>query len=286
MTALVTYEPYVDDCAGLFVQRLTELSNASMSVNMGHWFQCYAFDVIGLITYSKRLGFLDRGEDIEGVIAALEDHMAYASLTGIYPSLHKYLFPLKNYLAGRKGAGRGYIVSFTRERMAEHQNSPKAIPSDYDKKPTGSAIDFLTKFIARNSQDPHSFTSFHVLAGCVSNMVAGSDTTAISLSAILYYLLKRRDCFEKLREEVDEQTKQSRDQYITFKDSQNMPYLQAVIKEALRVHPATASLSSESWHQVVLQSLASSSRKEYVWMSYIFYLLTLTNLLLQDYRRC
>jgi cytochrome P450 len=71
-------------------------------------------------------------------------------------------------------------------------------------------------------------------------MVAGSDTTAISLSAVLYYLLKTPSCMERLQHEIDTCTgKGELSPNPTFKESQQMPYLQAVIKEALRLHPAT-----------------------------------------------
>ncbi|KAM0428145.1 hypothetical protein ACHAPT_007045 [Fusarium lateritium] len=236
MSSLVHYEPFVDECADLFTQRLSEMSRSGMLVDMRHWFQCYAFDVIGLITYAKRLGFLDRGDDIRGVISALEEHLGYATLVGIFPGLHRYLFPLKNYLAGAKGAGRAYVLSFTNERIREAQVTPKPVATE-------SAVameDFLTKFLAKHAADPDVFTSFHVLAGCTSNMVAGSDTTAISLSAVLYYLLKHPACLQKLRDEIDDLTAQrGLSKSPTFKESQQMPYLQAVIKEALRMHPAT-----------------------------------------------
>jgi cytochrome P450 len=234
MSSLVTYESYVDECADLFSQRLHEIAAAGISTDMGHWLQCYAFDVIGLITYSKRLGFLDRGEDVSGVMGALEDHLQYATLVGIFSWLHPFLLPFKNWLAGKSGAGRPYVVKFTQDRVAEHESSTKAIPVDGEVE--GVSMDFLTKFFAKNAEDPERFTMYHVSAGCVSNMVAGSDTTAISLSAILYYLLKSPQTFDKLRQEVDAQHGKGN---IMFKESQEMPYLQAVIKEALRMHPAT-----------------------------------------------
>ena len=125
-------------------------------------------------------------------------------------------------------------MKFTQDRVAEHESSTKAIPVDGEVE--GVSMDFLTKFFAKNAEDPERFTMYHVSAGCVSNMVAGSDTTAISLSAILYYLLKSPQTFDKLRQEIDAQHGKSN---IMFKESQEMPYLQAVIKEALRMHPAT-----------------------------------------------
>ncbi|KAF5026994.1 hypothetical protein F66182_868 [Fusarium sp. NRRL 66182] len=52
-----------------------------------------------------------------------------------------------------------------------------------------------------------------------------------------HYLLKNPSSMARLRQEVDELTSQgNRPQYT---ESQKMPYLQAVMKEALRLHPAT-----------------------------------------------
>lgn len=56
MSSLVHYEEFVDHCADIFSQRLTEYAQREGSLNLGHWFQCYAFDVIGEITFGKRFG--------------------------------------------------------------------------------------------------------------------------------------------------------------------------------------------------------------------------------------
>lgn len=56
MTSLVHYEAFVDRCADLFCMRLREFAARGEEFNLGHWFQCYAFDVIGDITYGKRFG--------------------------------------------------------------------------------------------------------------------------------------------------------------------------------------------------------------------------------------
>jgi cytochrome P450 len=76
---------------------------------------------------------------------------------------------------------------------------------------------------------------------CMSNIIAGSDTTAVSLSSILYHLLKYPQTLQRLRDEIEDFERKGAcsNPKVTFKEAQNMPYLQAVIKEALRVHPAT-----------------------------------------------
>lgn len=58
MSSLAHYESFVDHCTDLFSQRLSEFADRRQSLNLGHWFQCYAFDVIGNITFGERFGML------------------------------------------------------------------------------------------------------------------------------------------------------------------------------------------------------------------------------------
>jgi hypothetical protein len=50
MTSLLQYEQYADECNEKFASKLDEFARSDEAVNMQHWLQCYAFDVIGLIT--------------------------------------------------------------------------------------------------------------------------------------------------------------------------------------------------------------------------------------------
>lgn len=43
-------EPYVQECTQVFLDKLGSFARSGESINMQHWLQCYAFDVIGLIT--------------------------------------------------------------------------------------------------------------------------------------------------------------------------------------------------------------------------------------------
>ncbi|KAH7219724.1 cytochrome P450 [Fusarium oxysporum] len=187
---------------------------------------------------SLRLGFLDKGEDVGNVINALGEILGYSTIIGIvFPTLHNIIVPIMNFLAGNKGQGAAYITAFTKERISETRSKPKAVILDDSDSTTQS---FLIKFLAKNTSKPDAFTSSHVLTGCLINMIAGSDTTGISLSAVLYYLLKNPRCMDKLQEEVNTFNANGQlSSYVTYKESQAMPYLQAVIKEALRLHPAT-----------------------------------------------
>lgn len=56
MSSLVNYEQFVDNCADIFATRLTEFAVKDEVLDLRHWLQCYAFDVIGEITYGERFG--------------------------------------------------------------------------------------------------------------------------------------------------------------------------------------------------------------------------------------
>lgn len=82
-----------------------------------------------------------------------------------------------------------------------------------------------------------------VMTMAVSMAFAGSETTAISLSSVFYYLLKNPRCMEKVYEELDSKAKEGffgdyENGLVTWSESQNLPYIDACIKEAFRLHPA------------------------------------------------
>ena len=68
-----------------------------------------------------------------------------------------------------------------------------------------------------------------------SNIFAGSDTTAISTRAIIYYLLKNPDAKQKLIDEIDNLKRHGKiSDPVKLAEADSMPYLQAVMYEALR----------------------------------------------------
>lgn len=100
--------------------------------------------------------------------------------------------------------------------------------------------DFMSRFLAAHSSTPDKMTKMDLFTICQSNIGAGSDTTAITLSACLYYLLRHSSSLSRLRTELEEAEREGRiSRPITFKEAQELPYLQAVIRETLRLHPAT-----------------------------------------------
>jgi hypothetical protein len=80
MSALVQYEPLVNEVIELFLERTQQIYAGSGKIcDFALWLQYFAFDVIGQITYSKQHGFVDKNEDIDGMIGYLGRLFSYVA---------------------------------------------------------------------------------------------------------------------------------------------------------------------------------------------------------------
>ena len=80
MSALVQYEPLVDDTTEKFLDQTEKLyASESLNCDFAEWLQFYAFDVIDNITYSKPHGFVDRAEDVDGMVTWLGKMFSYVA---------------------------------------------------------------------------------------------------------------------------------------------------------------------------------------------------------------
>ncbi|KAL2839393.1 cytochrome P450 [Aspergillus pseudoustus] len=232
MTSLVQMESCVTECTAVLMERLEEFAASGQSFNLQQWMQFYAFDAIGLITVNKRFGFLDSGKDQDGLIAALHSYLVYAAHVGIFNEFHSLLTRILSWLPA---GGIAHLVAFASQQISEGQNMFTAKDSNDLSDP------FLKKLLAIHSQDPEKISKADIFTTCITNIGAGSDSTSISLTAILYNLCKHQNVYQKLREEVELAETEGRLSVpeITFHEAQALPYLQACIKEGLRLYPAT-----------------------------------------------
>lgn len=100
-------------------------------------------------------------------------------------------------------------------------------------------LDMLGKAFKLQREKPKEVNDDVLNAIAGQNVVAGSDTTAITMRTIIYHLLKNPEYMARLRAEVEKNRAQGRlSNPVTFEQARQMPYLQACISEGLRIHPA------------------------------------------------
>lgn len=165
MSSLVELEPMTDTCIEILQNKLNVMQGKD--IDLGEWLQWYAFDVITSITFSNRLGFMEEEKDVAGIINAIEGRLAYNSVIGEVPCLHKYL--LGNPVVGRianlipalaRLNSAGYIATFAAKQLERYKSTDKS---------SDQLRDMLARF--RRSRDGEEvMTDKELLSHATSNM--------------------------------------------------------------------------------------------------------------------
>ena len=233
MSTLVEFEPFVDSTSSVFMKKFERFADSGQVMDLGVYLQRYAFDVIGEITFSKRLGFLETDSDVDNIIRDINTKLRYSAIIGQMPILDKFL--AKNPILLKLGAPTHPITAFARKRLQERFSSKEPIPA--------GRRDFLQRTLEAKEKHPDIVDDARVLSYNAANVFAGSDTTAISLRSIVYYLLKTPSALRKLQEEIDGFDREGKlSEFVSWTEANRMPYLMACIKEGLRMHPAVGLL--------------------------------------------
>ena len=159
------------------------------------------------------------GGDIDGILQTIHSFLTYSSRMSVFVELHAWIVWVSR-LCGSPNPIETIHAYGARQLAARRQQ-----PSDRP--------DFIQKLA--DLQDAGKINELELFNTVEANFAAGSDTVGLTLSALIYHLAHHPHCAQRLRREVNARASADR---IAFSEAQKMPYLQAVLKETLRVHPA------------------------------------------------
>ncbi|KAF4631645.1 hypothetical protein G7Y89_g6485 [Cudoniella acicularis] len=235
MSSLLAYEPLVNDTIKAFCQRLDsefiDGTNAGKVCKIDEWLLFCAWDVIGQLTFSKPMGFLEKAGDDSGLLVTAEKALDYFATIGQMPFLDGWL--AKNPVRPIGPPSFDSQAVFCAQQSIARQQSATG-----DRK-EGQQQDMLDGFLEIKKTNPELIDDNGVVSALLVNILAGSDTTAILLRAIIYYVLKNPAVYRKLQKELDSAKLALP---VSYEDSSKVQYLDAVIKEARRLHPGVGLL--------------------------------------------
>ena len=99
--------------------------------------------------------------------------------------------------------------------------------------------DITSRILDVKRANPDQIPDEAIIGYNLTFLIAGSDTVSIALRTIIYHLSKNPSMQQTLQAEIDTA---NLTYPVSWKTAQHLPYLDAVIKEALRVHPPTSVL--------------------------------------------
>lgn len=165
-STLKDFESLVNDCIKIFEEKLAKYEGRNF--DLGKWLHWFAFDVISSITFSNRLGFMEKEEDVGGIIDAIEGRLAYNSVIGEIPGAHKFLlgnsifaFFANKLRFFRRLSSAGYIIQFAAKQLARYQENQDSTED--------TKLDMLSRF--KTSKDGERLISDgEMLSHAASNM--------------------------------------------------------------------------------------------------------------------
>ncbi|KAK7269804.1 hypothetical protein RIF29_22546 [Crotalaria pallida] len=127
--------------------------------------------------------------------------------------------------------------------IQEHEDARKKLPT---KKVAAAAKDVLDVLL-NISEDQSSeiiITRDNIKGFLVDMFTGGTDTTAVTIEWSMAELINHPTIMEKAWKEIESVV--GRDRIVVEQDIGNLPYLQAIVKETLRLHPPSPFILRES----------------------------------------
>ncbi|KAI1091695.1 putative cytochrome P450 [Rostrohypoxylon terebratum] len=222
--SLAAQESIIQGCTDAFVAKVGPLSRKNEAgIDMVKWFEMNAFDLLGEMAFGESFGCIAEEKHhfwIDLILNHLREVVLVDNLRRfrILATLGKWMLP-----------------SLATKVRATHQRySRDKVRSRLESK--SSRQDFFTNIVAKVKSGEVGLEEMTAHASTL--IIAGGETTATTLAAAFYYILRSPEVTSKL-------TKEIRDRYKSYDEIDSvsalqLTYLQAVINEALRIHPSGA----------------------------------------------
>ncbi|KAK6074257.1 cytochrome p450 oxidoreductase [Seiridium cupressi] len=223
LTNALKSEVAIDGLVVLLLERMDEFAASGSPMNLDQYVTYLTFDLLGEVLFSKPFGYTKAGSDINGSIAM------NGKLVGAHAVLSHFrwlqLFALNPFMAQLMPWGHLFNTAFA--ALNERRANPDA------------RFDVVAHWLRTGAQHPDRLTDKDILANTTANVGAGSDTLSCALQSFLYYMTRQPKAWARVRREIQEAQEADgsyRSKVIKYADASKLPYFQACIKEALRIH--------------------------------------------------
>ncbi|KAJ6783127.1 hypothetical protein PWT90_01425 [Aphanocladium album] len=232
-------EDSVDECLGQFLTlirtKYISLDQKAIRIDMARKVQFFTLDVISKIGLGTAFGMLQADKDIDQYLQSSEEGLSIGNTAlalGVswlshLPWLGQFIAPSPN-----DGSGFGKMMATCFHLVDERVAKPAAERSD-----------MLASFMR------HGLAGHELRTEALEQIIAGSDTTATAIRGVLLYVMTNPRVYRRLQAEADDAVRNQRapgreDGLITAAQAKQLVYLQAVIREGMRLSPPVANIFS------------------------------------------
>ncbi|RBA13220.1 hypothetical protein FPRO05_13647 [Fusarium proliferatum] len=176
----------------------------------------FTLDVISKVALGTEFGCCASDSDPYRFYEGLDEHMPLMALTSDVPWIRAIMYSTT------------FLKYFGPRETDSHGIGPLMNQDQTEK------TDMLSSFKV------HGLSEGNAQSETLFMFVAGSDTTASAIRVTLFYLMSSPRVYRKLKEEIRDTIREGKaSSPITAAQARELPYLQAVIYEGLRMRPVT-----------------------------------------------
>ncbi|KAL2843326.1 cytochrome P450 [Aspergillus pseudoustus] len=251
MKSIGQFEQYIHGNIEKLVKQLNRIADLQGNPKSGYatvdalnWFNFVAFDIIGDLAFGAPFGMLDKGQDIAEMRKSPNDPPKYvqavevlnrrgevSATLGCYPALKPFAgyLPDRFFRDGLEAVENlaGIAIARVNERLR-----PEVMANN-------TRVDLLARLMEGKDENGNKLGRAELTAEALTQLIAGSDTTSNTSCAILYWALRTPGVIAKLHKVLDEAIPKDID-VPTHSMVKEIPYLQWVIWETMRIHSTSA----------------------------------------------
>lgn len=227
--ALDDLQPVREEEVGMLVKSILEHERQGKAVNLGEVLNICTANVLGQTMLSKRM-FDSQGRkagEFRQLVMEQTDLAGKFIIADFVPSL-AWMDPEGVRTKMKKLHIR--IDAFISKMIKEHQTASC----------NGGKADFLSILLPlRNDADSEEgkLTNDEIKGLLQTMFNAGTDTTSITVEWAIAELIRHPNIMKRCQEEIESAVNGEK-RKVKESDLRNLPYLQAVVKETLRLHPS------------------------------------------------
>lgn len=211
--SLQDYEPHIQDATKACVAKIE--AHLDQDLDSTRYMMDLTFDVVAKSLFSTQLG--NRASELASCFAEGQDYLGWLFWTPLTPPLSLPTARNKRFIKARDT-----LTSYISDLIEKRRNSE---PQN----------DLLQKLIDASDDNQKGFSQQQLIDEVLTLMIAGHDTTALTLCYGLEQLAGSKTTVDKMRDEIQ---RVCGDKAVTIKDLPKLKYLRMVLQEIMRLCPA------------------------------------------------